>query len=187
MIHRNRKFRCDNCQFESSHQPFQDENLIVDLRTLELKLIDFGSGHWWRREPYSDFDGERYSVSVWPKWICHQSKRHWASDSFVRQARSMSVKKFSSKSHLLFALLCSELQLSQIRSGSDICKGKLLKWKTSSRWIFPILSMRGRSTSAQQLQGGCTFNWPVVARAHSCIFSSGSFIRPDDRCTFCSK
>ncbi len=30
----------------------------MDLRTHRLHLIDFGSGHWWRREQYSDFDGE---------------------------------------------------------------------------------------------------------------------------------
>ncbi len=37
---------------------FQDENIIVDLRTHRLHLIDFGSGHWWRGEQYCDFDGQ---------------------------------------------------------------------------------------------------------------------------------
>ena len=39
------------------HRDVKDENLVVDMETMQIKLIDFGSASLLRTEPYRDFKG----------------------------------------------------------------------------------------------------------------------------------
>lgn len=46
------------------HRDVKDENILIDLQTNQIKLIDFGSGTFLIEGPYSEYEGESGSTDT---------------------------------------------------------------------------------------------------------------------------
>jgi len=89
------------------HRDIKDENIVIDINTLEAKLIDFGSGCSVQENDYNEFEGT--PIYAPPEWVKEK----------MYKAESITVWQLGI---LLFDMVSGNLPFMEER---DILEGKL--------------------------------------------------------------